>query len=398
MTPIAGNPDSYPITFTIPDDSDPPAAATFNVANGGLADRTASLANGYKAELADFNALKAINTTSLPDGAFRVVKGYGRFTLDKTLFPTFAEDLPCVVAPTTGTGRWMGGPEANAQYIFTASTPGTNTWFAPPGLKLVDIEIVGAGGGGAGGSGAGAPTSDPVGGGGGGAGARVLVTKQPSPAAQHDVIVGAGGTGSASGVDGGDGVASSVGVHTFGAFAIALGGQGGSKSTTANADANGAAGLAATVPGGQGVTGTQKSLAYSATSFIPSAMVAGGGGFATNETSSNAGGVTAAGSPNAMGKAGGSAGARGTDASRHGGGGGGGGGGGVFDVGGNGGNGGNAILSGTGSNGSVGAAATNNSGAGGGGGGAGGAGSVAGGTGANGGNGGSGLVVIRGRS
>lgn len=43
MTPVAGNNASFPATVDVPDDSDPPAAATFNVALEGLCDRTAFL-------------------------------------------------------------------------------------------------------------------------------------------------------------------------------------------------------------------------------------------------------------------------------------------------------------------------------------------------------------------
>lgn len=51
MNPYAGNPAVFPATVPLPDDSDPPMAATFNPAPQGLADRTAwlkSRVGGYR--------------------------------------------------------------------------------------------------------------------------------------------------------------------------------------------------------------------------------------------------------------------------------------------------------------------------------------------------------------
>src|SRR6185503_3100065 len=100
-------------------------------------------------ELADTTALKAVNTTSLTDGAYRWVVGLGRYRLDKTgAGASDTEDLPLVVTPTTGTGRWFCEDARGAlQYKVTFTASGT--WTCPRNLAKALVELWGGGGGGA---------------------------------------------------------------------------------------------------------------------------------------------------------------------------------------------------------------------------------------------------------
>lgn len=364
-------------------------AATFNPAPQGLADRTASLAAGYRTELADTTALKAIDTTTIIDGAIRAVAGLGRFKLDKTTHPTWTEDLPLVVAPTTGTGRWFAMDVASkAKYV---ATP-TSTWMCPPNLSLIDLEMCGGGGGGGGGMDAdGTGTGHHAPGGGAGASGAHSRTRQSVVGGdQYDIVIGepgVNGTGGLVPTDGGDGGPTTFTHHGVGEVARAGGGQGGSKAAFNNTTDP------VVVAGGrEGLGGLPLAGAYHATSVPPYALHAGDGGYAATTVF----GLSSAGARNKLGKAGGALGTHGADAgSDVGGCGGGGGGGGPGGVGGNGGAGGNGSSSGANTGGTIGQDAAPGSGAGGGGGGGAGQGSV---TvhGAAGGNGGSGFLIIRG--
>lgn len=69
-----------------------------------LANRTRYLFNRIN-PLADTAALKAINTTGMSTGVSRFVTGQGDFTFDSTSLLT--ENIPFVITPTTGPGRWI---------------------------------------------------------------------------------------------------------------------------------------------------------------------------------------------------------------------------------------------------------------------------------------------------
>ncbi|MBU6158917.1 MAG: autotransporter-associated beta strand repeat-containing protein [Bacteroidetes bacterium] len=120
----------------------------------------------------------------------------------------------------------------------TFTTTGTNTWVCPPGVTSIDIECWGAGGGG---GGAKLASSASASGGGGAGGGYVKRTSYAvTPGISYTIYVGAGGTaGTNTGTDGGDGEAS----YFIDATTImAVGGNGGKKSTTASG--NGAGGAA----------------------------------------------------------------------------------------------------------------------------------------------------------
>lgn len=79
-------------------------AASVRSALQTLANRTRYLFNRIDA-LADIAALKAINTTALPNNYTKIVKGQGTYSLDTGSSAT--EFHPFVVTPTTGPGRWI---------------------------------------------------------------------------------------------------------------------------------------------------------------------------------------------------------------------------------------------------------------------------------------------------
>jgi hypothetical protein len=336
--------------------------------------------------LADLPTLKAIDTTSIADGAVRWVLNLGRFKLDKSVYPTFTEDLPLVVAPTTGTGRWFA-QDAGAinQYVRTFTASGTVTWKCPPNLALILVELVGGGAGGGNGANTSSATDDAPGGGGGGSGLRFLGVVAPVGNTNHDVTVGAGGTANVGLGGGNDGRDSSIQVHLGVVLATAKGGQAGS-GTLANAGA-------VLVPGGAaGGASLGSPTAILGTQTLWPVASLGAGGHTTNGVVAGQRGGS---SPSYLGGAGG---AKGTTATNKGGSGGGGGAAGFGGAGGAGGAGGNGTAGAAGApqNGAVGTSAAANTGAGGGGsGGAGAAGSGSP-TIASAGNGGSGWVTIRG--
>lgn len=393
LTPKAGNPDSYPITVDLPDDADPPAAATFNVANGGWADRTASLANGYQSEYADTTALKAVDTTLLPNGAIRRVAGLGRFVLDKVANPAFAETLPIVVAPTTGTGRWYAqDPIALAQWVVTLQANAAGN--IPPNVHRLRYEICGGGGGGGGGGPANTNAAPGASGGGGGAGAQYLVGEiDVTPGGgwvYTNGTAGAGGAGG-NGVPGGDGTDGGDSSFTQGfASVIAPGGQGGRGGGL------GTGTTALVVPGGTTAgKNSPKPARFQSASGAPAQMALGpgAGGWSSDNFVPSA---QVAGARSITGQSGGVAGVSGTIITNPGGQGGGGGGAGPYASGGAGGAGGNGAAAGNGANGVNGSAApTANTGAGGGGGGGGGNGSTSGAIGGNGGAGSAGQMMFR---
>ena len=238
MTPYAGNADNYASTFDIPSDTDPPAAATFNVAYEALGDRTAALAAGYMPNaLANIAALQAINTTSLANGTTRYVTGIGRYVLDTTVNPTFPQTLPLVVQPTTGSGRWFAATDSKAaeQFEQTFTTTGANSFQVPPNLSKLQFEAWGGGGGGGSGADGDNTTTDVApGGSGGGAGKRKTGVIDVIPTHTLTITVGAAGAGGAGhSAAASDGSASSI-ADGASVLANAPGGKAGGVSVAIN--------------------------------------------------------------------------------------------------------------------------------------------------------------------
>ncbi len=92
-------------TVTGPSATDIRNAASVRTHLQTLANRTRYLFSRLLPYVADFTALKAIDTTGLADGTVRLVKGQGMYTLDTA--SGAAEFLPFIVDPTTGPGRWI---------------------------------------------------------------------------------------------------------------------------------------------------------------------------------------------------------------------------------------------------------------------------------------------------
>ncbi len=91
-------------------DGDSATAANFLLAPQGLANRTKFLydaiyTNGVQAirSVADINALKAL--TGMANNQVALVRGYGVFYYNSS--STATEQLPLVVTPTAGGGRWI---------------------------------------------------------------------------------------------------------------------------------------------------------------------------------------------------------------------------------------------------------------------------------------------------
>jgi len=397
MHNYAGNPDSFPINFAEPDDANisSPNAGVFNTAYEALGDRTAALANGYVVELADVAALKAVDTTLLPDGAMRRGAGKGRYKLTKTGAPASdAEDLPAVVQPTTGTGRWFAQEIEKIGYVktFLASA----SYVVPRNISRFHFTGFGGGGGGGGGGDGDAAGSDCPGGAGGAGAQLVDADITLASTTTVSIIVGTGGAPGAAQTAGSDGSASGVIDAGSSVVVEAFGAQGGAAPSNFLCDSAG--GSQVYIPGGTATGGDPKAVGFISNlsgAPWPMQLHAQDGGFATN--SQYAPGASK-GSSSPQAGAGGSSGTRGTTNSGHLGGGGGAGGGGgplVGAAGGDGGNGGNGAASGTGTNGSNGVDAAANSGGGGGGGGGGGASTSGSSTGGAGGRGGSGMVVLK---
>jgi hypothetical protein len=384
MHNYAGNPDNFPVTNQEPDDADiaSPNAAVFNVMYEGLSDRTAALANGYVAAVADIATLKAVDTTSLPNGAMRAVVGYGRYRLDKTgAGASDTEDQPLVIQPTTGTGRWFAlDDKAAHQYFKSFLTVGSNSWTCPRNLAKVIFELVGGGAGGGGGTGAGT-TGNATGGGGGGGGTRFLGHSNTIPANVYTLTVGGGGAG---------GVAP-AGIGGAGSSSVAFGFEApGGQPSQGTAPVT----TAVMVPGGvRGQAAVALRSPFQVTGLTNWPVGPGDGGF--SQTPGSSIGSSAPGGTSPEGNLGGAAGANGSTSTGLGGVGGGGGGGGPGGPGGDGGHGGNGSAT-VGAAGLAGADAGPFTGGGGGGGGGGGTGGTSGGNGGNGGQGGSGFIILRG--
>lgn len=383
-------------------------AAIDGVGGGTYAPSTKIVVGGEGIDhqyIADIAALKAVNTTSLPDGSIRFVTGYGRFVLAKAGAPaTDAEDLPVVVQPTTGTGRWFAqDPIAKRQWTKTINASGSFT--LPRNITLFEYDMCGGGGGGGGGSGADTSASDTVGGGGGG-GAKRVRGLLAGVFGTWSAIVGSAGAGGAANSNGHDGGSSALLDPSVTIVAYGWGGGGGTGGTIAVADAGSL--RLGVAPGGRCVAeGLTSMIAPCFSSVDPILPVMNQdsqqGGFGCNSQVAGVfrspdGAADGANSPD--GGSGGSAGTRGTNTGGHlGGGASGGGGAGPYNgsTGGAGGNGGNGVAVGAGNNGNPGSAPPAGSyGGGGGGGGGAGQGSVGGGLGGAGGPGLIGVIFLRG--
>ena len=142
-----------------------------------------------------------------------------------TATETVADDaIPAPVSPSEGdvltytSGSWAAAASTGYKYMQTVryTSNGTFTKASYPGLKAVNIRLVGGGGGSQGM----ATYSAGAGGGGGGYAEKFVLASALS--ASETVTVGAGGTAGASGGgNGGNGGSSSFGTHC-----VAAGGQG----------------------------------------------------------------------------------------------------------------------------------------------------------------------------
>jgi len=388
VNPYAGDEDNFPATVFLPDDSDPPQAATFNPAPQGLADRTMSLANGYRADFAALADLKAVDTTSLPNGAIRSVLGYGRFVLQNASAET-AQD-PVVLAPTTGPGRWVAlDAEAKRRWSVTF-TANLQTALIPSCISHITYEGCGCGGGG-GGGGAGQAGAACAAGGGGGSGAQKYIGEcDVTPSATASCATLGGGAGGAAGADGSDGDDVTI---TIGAVSIIFpGAQGG------RAGGVGTGSAPFCVPGGSSApAGSPKLKSFNMPGGDQQQVYVGPGGGGWSGDNALTLTPQTNGARSLQGQSGGAIGVTGAANTNAGGSGGGGGGAGPTGAGGKGGNGGAGAAAGAGANGLAGLAApTANSGAGGGGGGGGGNGSTGGSVGGAGGAGMTGYATIRG--
>jgi len=154
-------------------------------------------------------------------------------------------------------------PGVRAQ-LFTS----TGTFTVPAGITAIKVTVVGGGGGGA------TVTSGGyVGGGGGGGGAAITFITGLTPGATITATVGAAGAASSAG-----------GTSSFGAYASATGGSGGTQHapTTTNVNSGGAGGTGTgtfAFTGSRGATGGQTSISCSTYYCGGAGGGAGRGGF-----------------------------------------------------------------------------------------------------------------------
>lgn len=371
-----------PLGATVPEmvDGEPRTAASVTQITRPTINAVANLELGNVADqLADFAALRAINTTSMVTGERRVVANKpGVYIFDSVSSVT--EQEPWIIDPTTGPGRWVhelafAHAHLDRQVFTGAGTTAFTTPNEPIGAVVYTFEGCGAGGGGGGGCAGDNGTGLSGGGGGGGGGAEWRsTTVSLLPATTYEVVRpagGAGGNGSAlgsgaNGIDGGDTILRVQGGAEVMRFRGAGGGLGGALQQGVNSRTVAPGGLT-TVNYDRHTTAFDSGIANEIS--FETCAGAGGAGYSTMS------GHSGCPSPFADGGAGG---AYGSDSGGYlAGGGGGGGGGGYYEVGltsigGGGGNGGNANSGGAGS---IGANGTTGTGAGCGGGGGGGGGS-----------------------
>lgn len=333
----AGNP-VYPASVTLPDDGEPSHAVAVNVSFKALGDRTAYLKQTQAAV-------------------------------------------------------------AGAATTFTSS----GTWVCPAGVSRIVLEACGGGGGGGGGANGGTTSLYySMGGGGGGAARRALFVIDVTPGITYEIIIGSGGTaglGGATNTDGGDGGDTIFRVQGGAELARWRGARGGRKGSQIVNTIGAPVSYVGLVPGGTPVrtmrTPAVRNFESSATTPENETLVYGpgfGGEGVTSQFTTD----TRDGADSVEGRAGGAAGAQGTNP-----------GGGAYPPGGSGGGGaasgyapgyggldGGAGSTGTGGNAQVGVG-TPSSGAGGGGGGGGGSGPTAGGLGTGGYPGGAGRLILQ---
>lgn len=335
--------DLFPEDFTIPDDADPPTAASVNPAFEGLGDRTQYLRNRMFTTL--ISTVISTGTVTAPTGA--------------------------ILAMLEGCGGGGGGAAgANMGGASCRASGGGGGGAAVRRVELVpvvagrDYDVsIGAGG-------IGGPNDYDVG----------LESYIPTD----------------GGVGGNTQFQDSV---TEAILAVFAGAGGGLKGTVTIGTSTYGFGVGGSPVRGAAVTGSPVSPAVSAATSTnadvhpqPSTPYAGAPGLTGNNLRSNAQGAN---SPEYYGGGATGIGNSTIDGTQYGGGGGGGGGGGAYGDGGVGGIGGAPNNSGLGGDGAAGTAATVNTGGGGGGGGGGGAGSTGGGIAGAGGDGGAGRLVIR---
>lgn len=113
-TPYTGT-DSYPTSYTIPDDGDAVDASAVNVAFEALGDRTESLGLS-RASLVDIAALTALLVPT--DGMVRHVLGFGFYTFVSA--STVTVESPAVVAAGDATaGRWIADEDHAVSIVRT---------------------------------------------------------------------------------------------------------------------------------------------------------------------------------------------------------------------------------------------------------------------------------------
>jgi hypothetical protein len=110
MSTYDGDPTTYPITATLPDDGDNYDAASVNVPLSTALDRTAWLSTRRLREVTSGAALQALTGTARQNGDIALIVESGMptgryvYSATSTLVPGYGEG---VIVPTDGVGRWI---------------------------------------------------------------------------------------------------------------------------------------------------------------------------------------------------------------------------------------------------------------------------------------------------